>query len=39
MVRIRSFNCEHGKGKMVLSTLKLLENLNYDPFQRLSCLI
>ena len=22
---------EHGKGKMVLSTLKLLENLNYDP--------
>ena len=21
----------HGKGKMVLSTLKLLENLNYDP--------
>ena len=22
---------KHGKGKMVLSTLKLLENLNYDP--------
>jgi hypothetical protein len=22
---------EHGKGKMVLSTLKILENLNTDP--------
>ena len=22
---------KHGKGKMVLSTLKLVENLNYDP--------
>ena len=22
---------DHGKGKMLLSTLKLIENLNYDP--------
>ena len=22
---------EYGKGKMVLSTLKLIENINYDP--------
>ena len=26
---------EHGKGKMVLSTLKLLENLNYDPISEI----
>ena len=26
---------KHGKGKMVLSTLKLLENLNYDPISEI----
>ena len=26
---------KHGKGKMVLSTLKLLENLNYDPVSQI----